>query len=311
MENIIGFLVALIVGIIVSSLFLFRKAKTSKVASDLERLTIVDDFMTDDFSFSNKSKKETKYSKYTNFIALLISDELMQSIMSVFKINYDALNNKIHVLRMEDKISVNDIVLFKILGITTTILSAILGILSGKAIFFILAAITFMLFYLLPESKINEAIKLRRISIEKELPDWIDLLQSIMESGLTLQDSINRIIEYKKSYLSSEFIYAAALTKSNGGDWNRALHEMADRNDIPVLYDLVNNLITSEKRGTSISETLRRESDKMRTLKNLRIEEEAQKMTIKILPVILIFCFLPFFILLIAPAITSFLSSMK
>ncbi len=82
----------------------------------------------------------------------------------------------------------------------------------------------------------------------------------------------------------------------------QALHNLANRTDVPDLRNFVFAVVQSEQYGLPIAHTLRVQAAEMRDKRRQRAEERAFKVPVKIVfP--LIFCIFPsLFIVLLGPA---------
>jgi tight adherence protein C len=137
----------------------------------------------------------------------------------------------------------------------------------------------------------------RRLAVANELPDALDLLVVCVESGMGLDQALDRVcVETRTSgpAISAELkLLTLELRAGKGrGDALRALSERVGLDDLNSLTSL---LIQADIFGISVGRTLRVYSDAMRTKRSQRAEEKAAK-----LPVLLL---LP----LIGPAVILFI----
>lgn len=137
------------------------------------------------------------------------------------------------------------------------------------------------------------------------LPDLIDLLVICTESGLGMDAAINRVsqeIARSSKTLAEEF-YLAALEIRAGSGRTAALKNLALRVDLEDLHGLVSMLVQADRFGTSLVESLRIQSEMMRTKRMQRAEEIAAKVPVKMLIPLILFIFPALLSVLIGPAV--------
>ena len=84
-----------------------------------------------------------------------------------------------------------------------------------------------------------------------------------------------------------------------------ALRNLGKRTDVEDLNSLVTVLIQSDRFGTSIGKSLRIFTDSFRTKRRQRAEERAAKMTIKMIPALIVFILPALIVVVIGPAIIA------
>ena len=155
-----------------------------------------------------------------------------------------------------------------------------------------------------------EKIAARRIKALRDgFPDALDLLVVCVESGLGLAAAIQRVsVEVGVSHpeLAMELSLVNAETRA-GVDRAKALRNLADRSGLDDIRGLVSMLIQAMRFGSSIAETLRVYSEEFRDRRMQKAEEEAAKISTKLIfP--LVFCLFPsFFTVAIGPAVIRFI----
>jgi tight adherence protein C len=169
----------------------------------------------------------------------------------------------------------------------------------------LLLALSAGLGYMAPGEVLGRLVKRRRKRIERALPNALDLLVVCVESGLGLDQAIMQVSrEMQSGYpeLSSEFAITN-LEMRHGKRRADALRNLGERTGIDDLKMLVGTLVQADRFGTSIAQTLRTQSEFMRTTARQRAEEKAAKMGIKLVFPIF-FCILPsLFVVTVGPVI--------
>ena len=159
--------------------------------------------------------------------------------------------------------------------------------------------------YYLPEMALSLITKKRIKILRNSLPDMIDLMVICTEAGMGIDAAIARIsheMVRNNPDLAQEF-YLSALEIRAGGNRTEALRDLALRTGLDDLKDLVSVIVQSDKFGTSLAESLRVQSDMMRTKRTQRAEEMAAKIPVKMTVPLILFIFPTLLIVLLGPAI--------
>jgi len=145
-------------------------------------------------------------------------------------------------------------------------------------------------------------------NILESLPDALDLLTISVEAGLGFDAALVKVTEKLKGALSDEFKRAASEQRV-GKSRQEALRGITQRVEQKELANFISAIIQADQLGVSMSKVLRIQSEQMRGERRQRAEEKASKAPILImLPTI--GCIFPsLFIVILAPAALSALSS--
>ena len=159
--------------------------------------------------------------------------------------------------------------------------------------------------YYLPEMLLRFITQQRIDRMRVSLPDMIDLMVTCTESGMGIDAAIARISrEMTRSNpdLAQEF-YLSSLEMRAGATRIDALRNLALRSHLEDLVDLVSVLVQADKFGTSLAESLRMQSDMMRTRRTQRAEELASKIPVKMTLPLILFIFPTLMLVLLGPAV--------
>jgi tight adherence protein C len=163
--------------------------------------------------------------------------------------------------------------------------------------------------YLLPEFWLTSRVRRRQQRIRLSLPDCLDLLVVCVEAGLALDQAFLRVSqELRITHL--ELCEELDLVNAEiriGRTRIEALHELAERTGVDDIKALVAMLVQTDRFGTSIAQSLRVHSDELRTKRRQRAEELAAKATVKMIPALVFFIFPALFVVILGPAVISFL----
>jgi tight adherence protein C len=144
----------------------------------------------------------------------------------------------------------------------------------------------------------------RRGSIQRSLPDALDLLVVCVESGLGLNAAIERVgreIAIASPALSDEFLMVnqEIRTGLSRGD---ALRRLARRTGVEDVFALTAMLIQADRLGTSVAQSLRAHAESMRTKRRQRAEQMARKAGIKLAFPLVFLIFPALLVVILGPA---------
>jgi len=158
--------------------------------------------------------------------------------------------------------------------------------------------------YFFPMLWLRHAIAQRKEQIQDAFPDALDLMVVCVEAGLGLDAAISRVsseIRFAHRELAEEF-HLVSLELRTGLSRAEALKNLSRRIDLEEVSSLVALLVQTDKFGTSIGQALRVHSDSMRVNRQLRAEELAAKIPVKILFPLVCFIFPSVFVVIVGPA---------
>ena len=153
----------------------------------------------------------------------------------------------------------------------------------------------------------NKASK-RNTQIIEALPDALDLLTISVEAGLGFDAALVKVTEKMKGPLSDEFKRAAGEQRV-GKSRQESLRAITQRVDVKEFQSFISAIIQADQLGVSMSKVLRIQSEQMRTERRQRAENKAAKAPILImLPTV--GCIFPsLFIVILAPAALTAMST--
>ena len=163
-----------------------------------------------------------------------------------------------------------------------------------------LAVVVALLGYLLPSMQIRGMAATRQRTIQKQLPDVMDLLTISVEAGLGFDAAMAQVTHNVPGPLSEEM--ARLLQEVQiGVARSEAFRHLGERTNVPELQSFVLSMIQADLFGVSIANVLRAQSKELRQKRRQRAEEIAQKIPVKLLfP--MIFLVLPaLFIVVLGP----------
>lgn len=194
-----------------------------------------------------------------------------------------------------------------------TVVAALFGLLfvsvGGAEPFKVLLAIAgTVLVFFLPDVMINSRAHERQDAIMRALPDTLDQMTIAVEAGLGFDSAMAKAARGGEGPLAQELI-RVLQDMSIGRTRREAFLELEHRTHSEDLRRFVRAIIQADAYGVAIGDVLRVQAAEMRTKRRQRAEEQAQKITVKILfP--LIFCLLPvMFIIILTPAVIGIIET--
>jgi tight adherence protein C len=164
--------------------------------------------------------------------------------------------------------------------------------------------------WVLPHAIVRRRGRLRLVEIDDALPDLIDLLVVTVEAGLSFAASLRLAAERVKGALGQEL--RLTLQEQNLGlATNEALENLLTRVDTPSLRSFVRSVLQGETLGVSIGVILRNIAGDMRKRRRANAEERAHKAPVKMLFPLILFIFPSMFVVILVPAVFSFLDAFK
>ena len=162
--------------------------------------------------------------------------------------------------------------------------------------------------FMAPDFYLSSKAGGRKNGVLDQLPDALDLLTISVEAGLGFDAAIVKVTEKMKGPLTEEFKRAAGEQRI-GKSRQEALRGISERIEVKELQNFISAIIQADQLGVSMSKVLRIQSEQLRQDRRQRAEEKAARAPILImLPTV--GCIFPsLFIVILAPAALSAMSS--
>jgi tight adherence protein C len=146
--------------------------------------------------------------------------------------------------------------------------------------------------WLLPNFFLAGRARKRQSQILRELPVLIDLLIVCAQAGVGLMGSLDKVS--RETYdtcpvLAAELQQLIQDVKVFAKSAGTAFRQMADRCGVDELTSLAGALVAAEQKGADISFPLKQQSSAIRDRLKRKKEEEAAKVPVKMVPVIMLF----------------------
>ena len=159
--------------------------------------------------------------------------------------------------------------------------------------------------YYVPGFLLNHVIKRRQRDIFETFPDALDLMTVCVEAGLAMDAALARVAQEigLKSLVLAEELQLVTLELRAGSAKEKALRNLSLRTGVEDVDSLVTMLIQADRFGTSVADSLRVQSEMLRTKRRQRAEEQAAKIALKLLFPLIFFIFPSLLVVMLGPAI--------
>lgn len=146
-----------------------------------------------------------------------------------------------------------------------------------------------------------------RDDIERELPNALDLLCVCVQAGSTFEYGVRTVSTRTTGALAdalAEVVQASAFMPTT-----QALKRLADNAEIPSLTVFVASLIEAEQRGIQLVGVLKAQAASVRAQRRLALEEQINKLPLK-MTFPLLFIFSSLLLILLTPALLEVLQGL-
>lgn len=297
------FVVVLIIGVIFGNVL--NKKKSSKHIRRIERhRNFSEDSVFEEF------KEKNKYSDYFNkYVQPYIRKNPNSFYNLLKKIGISLEDIQRQLLRADVKnITPEEIGAMKIIGLFGAIFVLVTTFLFLGIYSLLISLSILVLFYVMPTARIERIYKKRKEIMKDTLPMYLRLLADATSAGLTIEEAIKKINKKSPGLLSEEFLKVEHEAKYSN-DWGQALENMAFKNDVDELYNLIAEIKITKEKGTPITDVLLRHAEKIELESVLNITEKARKKATTLIFPIFLFLFAPLLVLILLPAVDTLMTS--
>lgn len=170
-------------------------------------------------------------------------------------------------------------------------------------------AVLISLGYFLPIKWLNDRARERRMRIEETFPNALDLIQISVEAGLGFDAAMTRVgneLAEIAPEMASELLTVQRQIQA-GRDRDAAMQDMAQRTNVDVVRSFAAVVSQSVQFGTSMSEALTAYAKEMREFREVKAQEMANKLPVK-MSAVLAFFMLPAMVLIaIGPVVIRYI----
>jgi len=167
--------------------------------------------------------------------------------------------------------------------------------------------------FLLPERFLDAMVAARNDRIRRALPSALDLIVMSLEAGQSLDQALvlaSRGLGKFSQELSAELMQVHLETRASKSRVEAVQH-LADRNGEPELRKLCNLLTDSDRFGSSLAPTLRQHSRFLRVRFRQRAQEQARKLSVKMVFPVFFLIFPSILVITLGPAVLTLLKTFR
>lgn len=194
-----------------------------------------------------------------------------------------------------------------LLCIILLVLGAVIGVIQdASALSRVLAAglLVLAIAYAVPRLSLQRQASSRVTRIQTGLPDALDMMTMGVTAGLPLRDamgSVSREIRGAHPDIARELQIINA--QAEAGSVGQALRQFAERIDAPDIRSLASIVSQTDRLGTNVAKAMGDYADNVRRMQRQRAEEQANKLSLKMLFPVVLCLAPPVYIVLIGPPI--------
>jgi tight adherence protein C len=156
-----------------------------------------------------------------------------------------------------------------------------------------------------PSILLAQAIKQRKEMIGRDLPEFLDLLSTTVQAGLSLNAALIQSVGATSGPLNSELTSALSEIRL-GRSRAEALNAMADRANENSLTMAVSAIVQAEKLGSDLADVLQELSKEARDRRWMRAEEKAAQLPIKMIIPMALFMIPSLYLMIFGPVVAEF-----
>lgn len=192
-----------------------------------------------------------------------------------------------------------------LVGIIATLLLARFVHLGPIVTIALIATVFFGIAHM-PISTLNRAMEKRKDQVQRHLPDFLDMISSTVQAGLSLNASLAYAVDSAPGALGDEIKEALAEIRL-GRARAEALKAAADRLNQQEFSTTVAAITQAERLGANIGKILTELADDTRTHRILIVEEHAAKLPVKMVFPMAFFLLPALFVIIFGSLIVNYL----
>jgi tight adherence protein C len=162
----------------------------------------------------------------------------------------------------------------------------------------------------LPMAALDKAIAARKVQVQKALPDFLDMVATTVQAGLSVNQALGYAIDAAPGALGEE-IKATLSEIRLGRSRSEALRAAADRLQQQQFTTTVTAITQAERLGTNISKVLNELAEDVRNHRVMLVEEHAAKLPVKMVFPMAMFMLPALFVVIFGALAANYLSQPK
>lgn len=160
----------------------------------------------------------------------------------------------------------------------------------------------------LPVSSLERAVEKRKKSVQKALPDFLDMVATTVQAGLSMNAALTYAIDAAPGALGEE-IKSALSEIRLGRSRADALKAAADRLSHQQFSTTITAIVQAERLGTNISKVLGELAEDVRNHRIMLVEEHAAKLPVKMIFPLASFLLPALFVVIFGALAANYLST--
>jgi len=157
-----------------------------------------------------------------------------------------------------------------------------------------------------PSIMLSRAVKARKESVQRELPDFLDFLGSTVQAGLALNAALVQSVDATRGPLKEELTSMLAEIRL-GRPRADAFNALADRVNEESTTTMVTALVQAERLGSNLSDVLMELARETRDRRWMRAEEKAAQLPIKMILPMAAFMIPSLYLMIFGPVVARLL----
>ncbi|HKU67731.1 MAG TPA: type II secretion system F family protein [Candidatus Baltobacteraceae bacterium] len=174
-------------------------------------------------------------------------------------------------------------------------------------VYYLLAASLFFAIVYAPTSMLNRAVEKRKQDVQKTLPDFLDMVASTVQAGLSLNAALAYAVDAAPGAVGEEIREALTEIRLGRGRAD-ALKAAADRLRQDEFSTMVAAITQAEKLGANVGKILNELADDTRTHRVLIVEEHAAKLPVKMVFPMAFFLLPALFVIIFGSLVVNYFS---
>jgi tight adherence protein C len=158
-----------------------------------------------------------------------------------------------------------------------------------------------------PISLLNRAAERRKLDVQKTLPDFLDMIASTVQAGLSLNAALNYAVDAAPGALGDEIKEVLAEVRL-GRARAEALKAASDRLNQPEFTTTIAAITQAEKLGANVGKILSELADDVRGHRIIIVEEHAAKLPVKMVFPMAFFLLPALFVIIFGSLIVNYIA---
>ena len=158
---------------------------------------------------------------------------------------------------------------------------------------------------------LKKTVNARKREIEESFPNALDLIQISVEAGLGFDAAMTRVANemvHSAPALCQE-LRMVQLEIAAGGEREKAMMDLAERTGVDEVNSFANVVLQSVRFGTSMSDALQIYANEMRLSRELRAQEQANKLPVKMSAVMSALMLPAMILLIVGPVVIRWMNT--